>query len=159
MTFKVRDNLRTLQFEGVHLSHSSSRRTDSPRWIEFDLYRTESGQYVLSRVGISMIYHTRSCRLVEQYGLHAAPAAVLTIESQPCDKCTPVIAADNDQIYPENDRSWAQVCASVGAVLRAVQRRDEQGSYFYTRVARFLLEEASQHDAAIDQQYHNQVVS
>lgn len=159
MTFKVLDNSRTLQFEGVHLSHSSSRRPDSPRWIEFDLYRTESGQYVLSRVGISMIYHMRFCRLVEQYGLHAAPAAILTEESVPCEKCTPKFLADNEQIYPETDRPWAQVCPSVDSVLRAVQRRDEQGSWFYTRVARFLLEEASQHDAAIDQQYHNQVVS
>jgi hypothetical protein len=159
MTFKVRDNSRTLQFEGVHLSHSSSYRWDSPRWIEFDLYRTESGQYVLSRVGISMIYHTRWCRLVEQYGLHAAPAATLTDESQPCEKCDPIIVADNDLIFPEIDRPWAQVCPSVDSVLRAVQRRDDHGSWFFTHVARYLLEEASQHDAAIDQQYHNQVVS
>lgn len=159
MTFKVLDSSRTLQFEGVHLSHSSSRRVNSPRWIEFDLYRTESGQYVLSRIGISMIYHERWCRLVEQYGLHAAPAATLTSESQPCEKCEPLITADNYQIYPEIDRPWAQVCPTVESVLRATQRRDEQGGLFFTHVARYLLEEASQHDAAIDQQYHNQVVS
>lgn len=159
MTFRVFDSTRTLQFEGVHLSHSSSRTEGSTRWIEFDLYRTESGQYVLSRIGVSTIYHMRFCRLVEQYGLHAAPAATLTEESRPCEKCTPVIVADNDVIFPETERPWAQVCPTGESVMRAVQRRDDQGGLYFTRVARHLLEEASQHDAVIDQQYHTQIVS
>lgn len=159
MTFKVLDSSRILQFEGVHLSHSSSQHNGSARWIEFDLFRTESGQYVLSRIGISMIYHNRRCRLVEQYGLHAAPAATLVGRSVPCEKCCPIIRADNDVVYPETPRPWAQVCSTVDAVIRSVQRRDEQGSLYFTKVARNLLEEASQHDAAIDRHYHIQVVS
>jgi len=159
MTFKVLDSSRILQFEGVHLSHSSSERDDSVRWIEFDLFRTESGQYVLSRVGMSLVYHDRECRLVDQYGLHAAPAASLDLDSVPCGKCAPVLQADNDVIFPETPRPWAQVCGTVEAVIRSVQRRDEEGSLYFTRVARTLLEEASHHDAAIDRCYHIQVVS
>lgn len=160
MTFKVFDGMRTLQFEGVHLSHSSSRNNRSVRWIEFDLYRTESGQYVLSRIGVSVIYHVRDCQVVAQYGLHAAPAAVLTEESIPCERCMPVIVEDNDLVFPEVDRPWAQVCPSVTSVLKSVQLQDPHtGSWYLTRVARNLLEEASQHDAQVDLYYHTQVVS
>jgi hypothetical protein len=160
MTFKVYDGSRTLKFEGVHLSHSSSRNRGSGRWIEFDLYRTESGQYVLSRNGVSVIYHTRNCQVVEEYGLHAAPAATLTAESTPCERCIPVIVADNDVIFPEVNRPWAQVCPSVDSVLKSVQLQDPHtGSWYLTRVARNLLEEASQHDAQVDLRYHTQVVS
>jgi hypothetical protein len=157
--FKVFDSARILQFEGVHLSHSSSHRTGVPRWIEFDLYRTEVGQYVLSRIGVSMIYHGGYCRLVEDYGLHSAPAATLTLEAVPCEKCHPTIHEDNDLVYPETSRPWAQVCPNAGAVLRAIQREDDAGNRYLTRVARNLLEEASHHDAAIDRSYRIQVVS
>ena len=159
MTFKVFDSSRILQFEGVRLSHSSSHRQGASRWIEFDLYRTEAGQYVLSRVGVSMIYHGGYCRLVEDYGLHSAPAATLSLESVPCEKCQPVIEEDNDLIFPETSRPWAQVCPNAGAVLRAIQREDDEGNRYLTRVARSLLEEASVHDAAIDRHYRIQVVS
>ena len=160
MTFKVFDGSQTLKFEGVHLSHSSSKNRRSVRWIEFDLYRTESGQYVLSRNGVSVIYHLRTCEVVDEYDLHPAPAATLTVESIPCERCTPVIVADNDVIFPEVNRPWAQVCPSADSVLKSVQLQDvHTGSWYLTRVARNLLEEASQHDAQIDQRYHTQVVS
>ena len=55
--FEVKDSSRTLQFNGKLLSKSSSWRKGSVRWIEFALYKTENGSYVLSRIGVSLIYH------------------------------------------------------------------------------------------------------
>jgi len=55
--YEVKDGARTLQFDGLVLGKSSSWRKGSYRWIEFELYRTESGSYVLSRIGVSLIYH------------------------------------------------------------------------------------------------------
>ena len=58
--FEVKDSARTLQFSGKLLSESSSWRRDSTRWIEFALYKTDNGSYVLSRIGVSIIYHGAS---------------------------------------------------------------------------------------------------
>ena len=55
--FEVKDGSRTLQFKGRLLAESSSWRRGSTRWIEFALYRTENGSYVLSRIGVSLIFH------------------------------------------------------------------------------------------------------
>ena len=49
--FEVKDGSRILQFSGRLLGESSSKRGDSTRWIEFKLYKTENGKYILSRVG------------------------------------------------------------------------------------------------------------
>jgi len=59
--FEVKDSSRTLQFNGILLSKSSSWRKGSVRWIEFALYKTENGSYVLSRIGVSLIYHGAAC--------------------------------------------------------------------------------------------------
>ena len=59
--FEVKDGARTLQFSGKLLGESSSYRPNSNRWIEFRLYRTQSGSYVLSRIGVSLIYHGAAC--------------------------------------------------------------------------------------------------
>jgi hypothetical protein len=155
---KVEDGSRTLQFEGTRLSHASSRRQDSGRWVEFDLYRTEAGQYVLARVGRSVVYHRKQCPLIEQYRIGAAPAATLTLDSLPCERCNPMVKDDNDVIYPEMDRPWAQVCSTADAVIRSVQRRDTQGSVYLTRVAQKLLELASVNDKEIAAKYNVQVV-
>ncbi len=67
--FEVKDSARTLQFNGRLLSESSSWRRGSTRWIEFELYKTENGSYILSRVGVSVIFHGAACPLVKRYGL------------------------------------------------------------------------------------------
>ena len=67
--FEVKDGDRTLQFHGHYLGSSTSWRRGSTRWIEFDLYKTDGGMYVLSRVGVSLVYHGAACSIVKKYGL------------------------------------------------------------------------------------------
>jgi len=83
----VKDSSRTLQFEGTLLAESTSERKDSVRWIEFKLYRTESGSYILSRIGVSLIFHGPTCELVNKYNLKDAPASELSTSATACELC------------------------------------------------------------------------
>ena len=144
MTYEVRDGSRILQFSGKLLAESSSWRRNSYRWIEFSLYKTENGSYVLSRVGISLIYHGAACPLVDRYALHEVAWKNLSKEAIPCEECNPDASAP--LVFPEKDRYWAQVSEEPGAVLDALYKKDDSGAYYLTYVAQRLLDEASEQD-------------
>lgn len=153
---EVRDGSRTLQFEGELLASSTSRRYDSPRWIEFKLYRTKNGSYVLSRIGVSLVYHGAACQLVKRYKLLEASPSILQKDSTPCEECYP-----NDTlpvIFPEKDRTWAQVSDEPEAVLDALYKYDNGGARYLTNVAQRLLEEASEHDRGVESVYRVEMI-
>lgn len=153
---KVRDGSRTLQFDGVLLAKSSSRRGDSNRWIEFELYRTTSGSYVLSRVGVSLVFHGGNCPLVSKYKLREAYPGDLRRVAVPCEECYP--DRDLPIVFPEKDRTWAQVSEDPGAVLEALYKYDYGGARYLTHVAKRLLEDASDQDQGIDSVYRVEIV-
>ena len=46
-----------LRFKGHEIAHVSSEKPDGPssiRWTELTLYKTDSGKYVVQRVGVSL---------------------------------------------------------------------------------------------------------
>lgn len=149
--YEVRDGARTLTFEGALLGESSSYRRGSTRWIEFELYKTESGSYVLSRVGVSLVFHSGACELVNKYGLHDASVADLSEDATPCEQCSPTFEAQ--LVFPEKYRYWAQVSDDPQAVLDALYKYDEGGARYLTWVARRVLEEAADNDPEIDSVY------
>lgn len=155
---QVKDGDRTLQFNGRLLGKSSSWRRDSLRWIEFELYKTESGSYVLSRVGVSIVYHGAACHLVRRYGL--SEVSVDDIQSPerlvPCELCNPSFEAD--MVFPEKNRNWAQVSDDPGAVLEALYKYDDSGARYLTHVAQRLLEDASSIDKGIESVYKVEVI-
>jgi hypothetical protein len=154
----VKDGDRTLQFNGALLGRSSSWRRGSLRWIEFELYRTESGSYVLSRVGVSVVYHTAACHLVKRYNLQEVPVG--NVENPrdliPCDQCDPSLAAD--VVFPEKNRHWAQVSDDPEAVLEALYKYDDSGARYLTHVAQRLLESASRNDKGIEGVYKIEII-
>jgi hypothetical protein len=154
----VKDGDRTLQFNGTLLGRSSSWRRDSLRWIEFELYRTENGSYVLSRVGVSVVYHGAACHLVKRYSLSEVPVENITNPRDlvPCDSCGPSFSAK--MIFPEKNRHWAQVSDDPNAVLEALYKYDESGARYLTHVAQRLLEEASKADKGIEKVYRIEVI-
>lgn len=149
--YEVRNGNRVMRFEGRHLANSSSKRPGSARWIEFDLYKTEGGKYVLSRVGVSYVFHSVVCPLVSRYGLHEAHSADLDPQATPCEECDP---DDNDpQVFPETFRYWTLVAEEPDAILDALYKEDHNGARYLTRVAERLLQEAAAQDADIDMVY------
>lgn len=149
--YEVRDGSRTLTFEGELLGESSSWRRGSTRWIEFELYKTQSGAYILSRVGVSVVFHSGACELVSKYGLHDAIVADLSEDAVPCETCEPTYEAQI--VFPEKYRYWAQVSEDPQAVLDALYKYDDGGAKYLTWVARRVLEDASDNDDGIESVY------
>jgi hypothetical protein len=154
--FEVKDGSRILQFSGKLLGESSSKRRDSHRWIEFKLYRTENGKYILSRVGVSVVFHSSTCPLVKKYGLTEAHPTDLKRDASPCEECLP--GGDLPIVFPEKDRTWAQVSDDVEPVLDALYKYDQNGARYLTHVAQRLLEEASELDEQIDRIYRVEMI-
>jgi hypothetical protein len=153
---EVKDGSRTLKFSGTLLGQSSSWHKGSTRWIEFALYRTESGSYVLSRIGVSLVYHAAACPLVKRYGLVEAATEKCNADSVPCDECKPSMEAP--VIFPEKYRNWAQVSEEPEAVLEALYKYDNGGARYLTNVAQRLLEEASMIDPKVEGIYKVEMI-
>jgi hypothetical protein len=153
---EVKDGSRTLQFNGELLGKSSSWRRGSTLWIEFELYRTESGSYVLSRIGISLIYHGAACPLVKRYGLQELSFSKIIKDSIPCEQCQP--SEEADLVFPEKQRYWAQVSEEPIAVLEALYKYDDGGARYLTNVAQRLLEMASEKDSDIEAVYRIELI-
>lgn len=154
--YEVKDGSRILQFNGRRLGSSSSWRPDSIRWIEFELYRTENGSYILSRVGVSLVFHVASCPLVKRYGLQEQSVDDLRQDAIPCPECRPT--RDAPLVFPEKDRTWAQVSDDADAVLEALYKYDDGNTRYLTKVAQRLLESASRYDQNIDMVYHVELI-
>ena len=148
---EVKDGNRTLQFNGKLLAESSSWRRGSYRWIEFKLYKTDNGSYILSRIGASLIFHSSVCSLVSKYGLNEVNLESISHNAEPCEQCNPDF--DMPLLFPEKYRYWAQVSEEPAPVIDALYKFDAAGARYLTHVARTLLEDASKTDAGLDRVY------
>ena len=153
----VRDGVRQLKFEGEKLSESSSRSRGRTRWIEFQLYRTAGNQYVLSRVGVSLYYHKASCAVVSRNKIQGVPTEEVSSALVACETCSPV-PMDEDLLYPEQARYWAQVSDSAEGVVESLWKWDDTGAKYLTNVARRLLEDAARIDDGIESAYFEEFV-
>jgi len=153
---EVKDGSRTLQFNGSLLSESSSWKRGSSRWIEFKLYKTENGSYILSRVGISLVYHGAACPLVRRYRLLESSPETLRPDAVPCDECYPDPTLP--MIFPEKERTWAQVSDEPEAVLESLYKYDQGGARYLTNVAKRLLEQASDLDNQLAYVYRVELI-
>ena len=154
--YEVKDGSRILQFSGRLLGESSSKRGDSTRWIEFKLYKTENGKYILSRVGVSVVFHSSTCPLVKRYGLTEAHPTDIKNDALPCEECLP--ERDLPIVFPEKERTWAQVSDEADPVLDALYKYDQNGARYLTYVAQRLLEQASEADENIDRVYKVEMI-
>jgi hypothetical protein len=154
--YEVKDGARTLQFEGTKLGESTSRRRDSTRWIEFKIFKTESGSYILSRIGVSLVYHGAACPLVKRYNLQEVSFSELDPSSLSCEQCEP--SEEVALVFPEKHRYWAQVSEEPQAVLEALYKYDEGGARYLTNVAQRLLESASANDFGIESVYKIELI-
>lgn len=145
MTYQVRDGARLLSFEGELLGAVSSRRGD-PRWTEMSLYRTLKGQYVLEKVGRSVMTHVVGCPEI----LGDIPRFQ---EAHPGDDpdvgyifhhCVPE-EYDFTALLVEADRYWATVVDDPEKIVEALYRR-RQGIRHLPRIGIDLLEQVSQND-------------
>lgn len=155
--YLVKDGVRTYQFQGISLAKSSSRVANRPRWVEFELFITPKHQYVLSRIGMSVFYHSKECSTVSRNNLSKVDGAELAGFYAPCSECRPS-RMDVEGVFPELPRYWAQICENAGGVVEALMKKDNFDNWYLTHVARRLLEDASVYDPNIKAAYEIEYV-
>lgn len=149
--FEVLNGGRTTVFDGTRLASSSSRRHDSLRWVEFNLYLTAGGQYVFERVGRSRVYHGLDCAVVRRNKLKFDPTAPAPEEWHvSCDECRP---SPVDDLIVERPRHYALVSEAPDAIIEAAHKYDRDGARYLTNVTRRLIEEAALVDQRMDRAY------
>jgi hypothetical protein len=162
--YEVKDgSKRLLQFEGSHLAFASSYRPGRSRWVEFTLYRTDGGQYVLSRVGMTKIFHLTDCSIATKNNTPVVPAIALPQDAVGCPDCRPVrelahLIEDEGDVCMETPRYWAQVSETPEAVVDAVYKYNDAGARYLTEVAQRLLDDASEVDEAVKRVYLTETV-
>lgn len=155
----VRDGQQELKFDGSLLATSSSGGEGRTRWVEFDLYRTRGGQYILSRVGRSLHYHSAECAVVRRNKIKAGTASDLDSSATPCAQCSPVLTGDpHQEVYPEQARYWAQVSSTADGVIGSLYKWDDSGARYLTNVARRLLTDAAARDEAIRTEFYTEYI-
>lgn len=151
MTHRIKaDARRTLEFEGDLLAHSTSWEDHSERWVEFFLYRTKTGNWVVNRIGYSLLYHRPECAIAERNKLKIADAAGLERGAVPCKICLP---GTSGTVCVEEPRYWAQQCKNANAVVESCRKYDDNGTPYLTKVVRRLLEQASAEDESLRDAY------
>lgn len=166
--FSVRDGVQKLEFDGVKLSSSSSQFGRKPRWVEFELYRTTKGHYVVSRIGYSLFYHTSECYTVTRNNLEPVDGLTLPASYIPCVGCRPNRVPDGvvpktpknvpegipDEVYPETPRRAGWRCFDAIGVVSSLMKEDENGTEYLTNVARRLLIDAAKLDRDIHDAFY-----
>lgn len=156
-TFSVHDGRRTLTFNGEHLSSSTSRRPNSDRWVEFELFRTEGGNYIISRVGQSLVYHGLICATLDRSD--QLEIGQPSVDGVACEKCRPNYPGVDGVVKPERAREWAQIIEDPEGVINELYRTDYHGARFLTKVARDLIEDAAKVDIGIEKAYYTEWVN
>jgi hypothetical protein len=155
--YSVRDGDRLLQFNGRLLARSTSERNQAFRWIEFELYKTENGAYILSRVGVSLIFHGAACPMVKKYKLTEALTSDLDSRAVACQDCSPDLSLG--LVFPEKYRHWAMVTDDPDVVLDSLYKYDEDtDNYYLTAVAQRLLSDAAKIDLDIASVYNVEII-
>lgn len=151
--YTVQDGVRELQFEGELVATSSSKGRNKFRWVQFELYRTTKGRYVLSRIGVSMYFHHSGCAVVKRNAIMSVPAESVSLNLVPCEDCRPMRTVD-EELYPESPRYWAQVFDSGEGVVSSLKKYDDNGTEYLTDVARRLLTTAAENDDNIHDAFY-----
>jgi len=157
MQYAVKDGVRTLRFDGELLSTSSSRVGSRPRWVEFSLFRTPKGTYIISRVGVSRYYHSAECSVVSRNRLSAVDEMELADDAMPCVDCRPS-SLSIEGVFPETPRYWAQHSEKARGIIASLMKYDDNQTEYLTNVARRLLEDAAEVDEGIAEVFFNDFI-
>lgn len=168
--FEILDDYDDVVFEGKLMARASTRRAGQPRWTELVLYRTEGDQYVISKIGRSVVYHKIGsacntgvqttvldlCKRVEALAKLVEFNDDEELYPVPCEKCRPpeIYAVDSeldddDLVNGELDRPQAEVCAPADVPERLRLRRNDSNGVstsFMSSVATRVLATAAAAD-------------
>lgn len=150
---KLNDDKRSIKFTGKILGEASSKTSTRSRWVEFKLYKTQGGQYVLWRTGKSRVYHTIWCnKKLDFYPSNT----IIFDELIPCEKCHPT--PSEEYISPEMPRNKILTTKNAASVVKLLYMVDKNDVQYLTNVAIDLLEQASINDKDISNAYKEEYI-
>jgi hypothetical protein len=139
-----------VRFTGTILAQKSSKQgRDDLRWTEIEIYRTAAGNYIVHKVGRSVVVHKpdRDCTSGEPYNYRTFDAGV-----HACPRCVP----DLSQVVPlaprlfrETDRHTVHVSETARGAVESCYTQDGDRVAYLTFPARSALHEAAQQDSDI----------
>lgn len=114
----------TYAISGTLVGHGDSRSYDRDRWVEVDVFRTETGRYAVHRGGMSLVYHragNTTCTLASgrPKGLPAVKSD-LPEGAVSCDVCEPPYPEEleeGEQVLYEWPRHSVKTFATPGEVV------------------------------------------
>lgn len=152
MKHTVFDRLVEIEFEGTRLGSASTERDDSLRWTEIHIYRTEAGNYVIQRLGRSVVYHVtgKPCSRGQEVLGELIPNS-----SEPCETCNPRVPEDFDfdaseMFVHEVTLSSADVVEDPADVHEKLSTFDkDRGVKRVSRVASRAIQDAAAKDPVL----------
>lgn len=155
--YSVWNAYEELQFNGTRLAHSSTETSDSLRWIEIEIYKTEKGRYVIHRIGVSLVYHKHKGKCNGK----GVPIKLGDLErdSIPCKECgAPKYSFTNDDldvvVDAEQDRHTTDVC-KASEVQDRLMVKPYRGEPFLSSPARKALDQAIAADPELNAKTSN----
>lgn len=155
-TFIIKHQAKPVKFTGTLLADESTETDSSMRWLELELYKIEqgqhSGQYVIHRVGQSVVYHRpKTCGYGTATGWENVP-----MDAEPCPTCKPSspVARGSElkeyEVWLESPRHRVIVCPAPRDVEKALLMRRKDGSTFLSTPATNLIAKACANDPGLD---------
>lgn len=141
--FTVYDKGRQLDFEGFHLSSSSSYAPGKSRYFVVDIYKTIGGKYIVAGQGRSNVVHRENCAQMKEKNVKPSPS---TKSSIPCTTCRPNL---NDNVVHEVNREWAQVSEDAAAIIERLKLKDADGVWYLPKTSSSALITAAESDTGI----------
>lgn len=123
----VRNGREILRFEAQVIAAATSQRPGVMRWSELVIYQLPSGQYVVSKIGRSVLAHRPECLLITDEmvpWLEAEEEA--QVHRYPCLTCNPQVGDQMDPQTVLEPSRYTVLRARDGEELRQVltQGRD-----------------------------------
>lgn len=151
--YSVFNGHEEIRFIGERLGYSSTETPTSNRWTEIEIYRTNAGKYIIHRIGVSLVYHARSTRVLCDAGVKTRFRDLPT-DSVPCQRCRPEApnspedAPSDYVVNAELDRHTADIC-DAGEVRDQLSLRHPSGQTFLSTPAKRALDQALAADAGL----------
>lgn len=150
--YRVNDQYQVLEFEGTLIGEATTETDQSPRWTEIRIYKTAGGNYIVERVGVSLVYHDPEADCAS--GLSRGVRDLLendTRELEPCERCNPLDLEDmrpESRVKVETNRNSASA-VSADKLVEALTLSRPNGSKYVSNVAQTALSRALEHDPSL----------
>jgi hypothetical protein len=148
----LRSGDQTVHFDGELLSSASSeygyQGARKPRWTVIEIYRTDDGKYVVSKIGRSRVVHsTMDCGVLKN---NEDPMAEVDVGAgfggfAPCPRCWRRGELSGVG-FLENDHAAASIADRPEGAVAACHSRDQNGLWSLSWLAEDALQDACEAD-------------